>query len=171
MSYYMVPTEYPKLPPKISCWVLLVVAGARTRSACADETACSRQQVPALDQQCSSAALTARWGPWLETLNSEPESRNPETETLKQIVGPPTEEDLKVVPNEEVRDYIRKLPKPTKVVPLTERFPKVRSPTPSLSVHRGCGTLASRSVQTRQKHHTAAQPCGMRAVAVTAGVV
>mmetsp|Transcript_30701 Transcript_30701/g.63477 ORF Transcript_30701/g.63477 Transcript_30701/m.63477 type:complete len:359 (-) Transcript_30701:96-1172(-) len=43
-----------------------------------------------------------------------------------QVVGPPTEEDLSVVPNAEVRDYIRKLPKPTRVVPLRERFPKAR---------------------------------------------
>ena len=42
------------------------------------------------------------------------------------IVGPPSEEDLKVVPNEEVRDYIRKLPRPATVTPLAERFPKAR---------------------------------------------
>mmetsp|Transcript_30086 Transcript_30086/g.68090 ORF Transcript_30086/g.68090 Transcript_30086/m.68090 type:complete len:360 (-) Transcript_30086:165-1244(-) len=43
-----------------------------------------------------------------------------------QIVGPPTEEDLQVVPNPEVREYIRKLPKPTRIIPLKERFPKAR---------------------------------------------
>jgi len=44
-----------------------------------------------------------------------------------QVVGPPTEEDLQVVPNQEVRDYIRKLIKGTRVVPLHERFPKARA--------------------------------------------
>ena len=42
-----------------------------------------------------------------------------------QVVGPPTEQDLEVVPNPEVRDYIRKMIKPGhKQVPLRERFPK-----------------------------------------------
>ena len=42
-----------------------------------------------------------------------------------QVVGPPTEQDLEVVPNPEVRDYIRKMIKPGhKQVPLRDRFPK-----------------------------------------------
>jgi len=44
-----------------------------------------------------------------------------------QVVGPPSENDLEIVPNPEVRDYIRKMIKPgaTKV-PLKERFPAAR---------------------------------------------
>lgn len=41
-----------------------------------------------------------------------------------QVMGPPTEEDLAVVPNQEVREYIRKMPKPATVTPLAQRFPK-----------------------------------------------
>mmetsp|Transcript_23206 Transcript_23206/g.37234 ORF Transcript_23206/g.37234 Transcript_23206/m.37234 type:complete len:361 (+) Transcript_23206:117-1199(+) len=44
-----------------------------------------------------------------------------------QVVGPPSEKDLEVVPNPEVRDYIRKMIKPGALqVPLKERFPKAR---------------------------------------------
>ena len=31
---------------------------------------------------------------------------------MKQVVGPPTADDLEVVPNPEVREYIRKMIKP-----------------------------------------------------------
>uniref|UniRef100_A0A6U2DNT4 Mitogen-activated protein kinase n=2 Tax=Hemiselmis andersenii TaxID=464988 RepID=A0A6U2DNT4_HEMAN len=41
-------------------------------------------------------------------------------------VGAPSDEDLQVVPNQEVRDYMKKLPKPSRLVPLAERFPKAR---------------------------------------------